>query len=310
MMILHSFDELHQIKETIVYALGTFDGIHKGHQRVIKQAIALARPIGAKSIVVTFERHPYTILKPEALPKMILAKDCVLEVLEKLGVDAVLQLPMNAHLLSMTADAFLDTLTTVNRVASIVVGDNFTCGAQGLGTPQYMQTRLAKQGIQVEVEPLLSIDGQTVSSTYIRQEIELGHMKRVHNLLGRPFYFTGQVIKGDQRGRTLGFPTLNFLFPNELATPPDGVYINRVLIRGKWYGGVGNIGDNPTFTNQYHRCEVHVFDFEQDIYGDQVTVEFIQYIRGEIKFANLDALMQQMKEDEKKARSVLATYQN
>ena len=131
-------------------------------------------------------------------------------------------------------------------------------------------------------------------------------MEDANHWLGRPFQFKGTVINGDQRGRTLGIPTLNLLLPNEMATPPDGVYANRVCIGGIWYDGVGNIGDNPTFRNQYHRCEVHVFNFDQDIYGKEVIVQFISYIRGEVKFNNLQDLIDQMKVDEEQALAILA----
>ena len=168
-----------------------------------------------------------------------------------------------------------------------------------------MRERLSAKGIHIIVEPLLSTEEGPICSTNIRKAIEEGHMEQAATWLGRPYQFRGIVIKGDQRGRTLGFPTINFLLPNEMAIPPDGVYANRVCIDGIWYDGVGNIGDNPTFKNQYHRCEVHVFDFDQDVYGKEVTVQFISYIRGEVKFNNLQELIDQMKVDEETAIRIL-----
>ena len=229
-------------------------------------------------------------------------------VLDDLNVDYILRLPMNEELLQMSAEEFLDALCTDMNVQAIVIGENFTFGAKGLGNPTYMKQALADKHIQVLVQPLLPCDclSTPISSTEIRKAIREGRLEDVTHWLGRPFQFKGTVIKGDQRGRTLGFPTLNLLLPNEMATPPDGVYANRVCIDGIWYDGVGNIGDNPTFKNQYHRCEVHLFNFDKDIYGKVVLVQFISYIRGEVKFNNLQDLIDQMKVDEEQALAILA----
>ena len=305
---LHSFDELRQIKDTKVYALGTFDGIPRGHQRVIRKAGEEAASVNGVSIIITFEHHPLTILHPERVPKRLIQEDLLNTVIESLQVDYILRLPMTEALLNMCADEFLDALCKDTNVEAIVVGENFTFGAKGLGNPEYMKQVLADKAIQVLVEPLLPCDGLStpISSTEIRKAIREGRLEDATHWLGRPFQFKGTVIKGDQRGRTLGFPTLNLLLPNEMATPPDGVYANRVCIDGIWYDGVGNVGDNPTFKNQYHRCEVHVFDFDQDIYGKEVIVQFISYLRGEVKFNNLQDLIDQMKVDEEQALAILA----
>ena len=305
---LHSFDELRQIKDTNVYALGTFDGIHRGHQRVIRKAVEVAASVNGVSIIITFEHHPLTILHPERVPKRVIQEEVMDTVLDDLNVDYILRLPMNEELLQMSADEFLDALCTDMNVQAIVIGENFTFGAKGLGNPTYMKQALADKHIQVLVQPLLPCDALStpISSTEIRKAIREGRLEDATHCLGRPFQFKGTVIKGDQRGRTLGFPTLNLLLPNEMATPPDGVYANRVCIDGIWYDGVGNIGDNPTFKNQYHRCEVHLFNFDQDIYGKTVLVQFISYIRGEVKFNNLQDLIDQMKVDEEQALAILA----
>lgn len=309
MKLLYSFDELHQIQEKKVYALGTFDGIHKGHQSVIKEAVQEAKASNAVTIIITFERHPLSILNPERLPKTLLAPAMMDEILDEMNVDYILRFPMTQDFLNIDASVFLDNLCKEQDIQAIVVGENFTFGVQGKGTPIFIKESLSNTNIQVIIKPLMTCDGheKAVSSTMIRQAVKEGRMEDATNMLGRPFQFVGTVIKGDQRGRILGFPTLNFRLPNEMAIPPDGVFVNRVRIDGKWYGGVGNIGDNPTFKNQYHRCEVHVFDFNQDVYGKEVLVQFISYLRGEVKFDNLDALIAQMKLDEAKALSILKT---
>lgn len=310
MKVLHSIAELQKIDRTIVYALGTFDGLHKGHQAVITSAVNLAKEEGAVSVLFTFDQHPLSVLAPERLPKTVLERQDMERLVEGLGIDYVLEYPVNRDTLGISAEAFLQSLTDHLRVKGFVMGHNFTFGDKGLGNPEFLQSWAQKKGILVKVEPLLvcANSKQVISSTLIRQAVQEGRMEDACQMLGRPFQFKGQVIKGDQRGRTLGFPTLNLLIPDNLAVPLDGVYVNRVNIRGQWYGGVGNVGDNPTFTNQYHRCEVHVFDFNQDIYGDIVTVEFLHYIRGEVKFDSLDALIEQMDKDETIARHMLAEY--
>lgn len=308
MKLLHSFDELRDIHKKIVYALGTFDGLHRGHQRVIENAIEEAKAHDGVTVVITFDAHPMTILRPHKVPKRVLSASIMDSILTELGVDYVLRLPMTESLLAMSPQSFLARLCNDIDVVGMAVGSNFTFGAKGAGTPDMMKDELTRLGIHIMVEPLLPSPEGPISSTAIRHAIEEGRMEDATQWLGRPYQFTGTVIKGDQRGRTLGFPTLNLLLPNEMAIPPDGVYANRVCIDGHWYNGVGNIGDNPTFTNQYHRCEVHVFDFDQDIYGKEVTVQFISHLRGEVKFNALQELIDQMKIDEAQALSILQNY--
>ena len=301
MRVLHSFEELHTIKQTIVYALGTFDGIHKGHQAVIGAAVEQAKKVNAVTVVFTFDTHPLSVLAPHKQPKTILPRRDMEEVVAALGVDYVLELPVSQETLAIGAQDFLIDLTEGLSVAGFVMGENFSFGAKGQGSPEFLEAWAKDKGYFVSVQPLL------LCSNGQRKAVEAGDFEEVQSMLGRPSSFSGTVIKGDQRGRTLGFPTLNLLIPEGLVTPPDGVYANRVRIGQTWYGGVGNVGDNPTFTNQYHRCEVHVFNFDQDIYGQEVKVEFIAYIRGEVKFSNLDQLIEQMDKDQNQARQILAS---
>ena len=306
MKVIHSFEELQAIEETMTYALGNFDGLHRGHQSIIDEAVKQAHSQGGVSLVITFDGHPLTLLAPGKAPKCITGQEDWCQLLEQSGVDSVLALTVTREVLSMPAPDFVKAITAHNKVQAIVVGKNFTFGAKGAGNPDLLAELLRGTSVQVLVKDLLQDKGEkTISSTAIRQAIQQGHMEEAEAMLGRPFQFKGQVILGDQRGRTLGFPTMNFRLPDWLVVPPDGVYVNRVCIGGQWYGGVGNVGDNPTFTNQYHRCEVHVFDFNQDVYGQEVTVQFLHYIRGEVKFDSLDALMEQMNQDEEEARRIL-----
>lgn len=312
MKILTSFSELNTLNKDIVFALGTFDGIHVGHQTVIRKAVEEAKAKDAYAIVVTFDKHPLHIINPEKEPKALLQQPSKAVVFESLLVDYVLMLPMSKELIKMSAQDFVGNLTDNGRVVGLVMGENFTFGAGGKGNPNVLKDLVKKSKSPLAKVHELQLAHceklpNHVSSTLIRQLIGKGDFPTANTLLGRPFTFTGTVIKGDQRGRTLGFPTLNFLYPDELVLPPDGVYVNRVFLDGQWYDGVGNLGDNPTFTNQYHRFEVHLFDFDRNVYGFEATIQFYALIRGEQRFESLDALISQMKIDEQKAREFLAT---
>lgn len=305
MITLHSFSEFTKVRGPVVIALGTFDGIHLGHQSIIQKARNLGNARGAKVMVLTFDAHPFTILKPDAVPPTLAQPLLKEKLLANLGVDYMVALPMNRELLSMSAESFLDTLLSHLDIQGVVVGSNFSFGKGGRGNGDLIATYLKQaEVITMDLKDYEQVD--PISSTVIRSAIQRGDLVLTNALLGRPYEFTGTVITGDQRGRTLGFPTLNFLYPKEMALLPDGVYVNRVCIDGHWYGGVGNLGDNPTFTNQYHRFEVHLFDFDDMVYGKEATVQFLHFLRGEEKFNSLDDLIEQMNIDKAKARDYLA----
>ncbi len=310
MKIFTSFEELKKAQLNIVYALGTFDGLHRGHQTVISRAVEEGKKYQAKTVVVTFDAHPLSILRPELEPPALLQKTDKKAVLESWDVDCSLVLHMDQKLLSLPASDFIQSLLSAGQVKAIVTGENFTFGAKGVGTPTTIKEWTKDTDIKVITLDLMEseIIECAVSSTSIRKAIKEGNIEVANKLLGRPYSFTGEVILGDQRGRTLGYPTLNFLFPKEMALPPDGVYVNLVYIDGKRYSGVGNMGDNPTFANQYHRFEVHVFDFDEMIYGKEVRVEFLHFLRKEVKFNTLDALIKQMDIDGTNAKEYIKNY--
>lgn len=297
MKVLHKISELDTIEQPIVYGMGTFDGLHLGHQSVITEVIKKARACHGVSVIVTFAAHPFTILQPKQIPPRLLQREERYAMLEEWGIEYVLELPMSKELIEQSGETFIHHLCQHRQVTHIVIGANFKFGKGGTGDSQLIRDLYPH--ITVQDQNLVRYDwiDAPISSTAIRSSILRGDIELANQMLGRPYRFTGTVVKGDQRGRTLGFPTLNFHFPNDMACPADGVYVNQVCIDGKWYGAVGNMGDNPTFTNQYHRYETHLFNFSDDVYGKAATVEFLAFIRGEVKFDSLQALIDQMEAD-------------
>ena len=311
MEIFHSFQEITGFTGAVV-ALGTFDGIHKGHQMVMKTAIKRAAAGGVKTMVVTFTAHPMSVLCPEKEPLRLATIGQKAEYIEDVGIDGVVLLPMCEGLLRESPEEFCQNLVTYIHPSVIVVGSNFTYGAKAAGNTDTMKAFMADYDIPVEALTLLERPGGTtpISSTVIRRLIQMGHMETAENLLGRPFALTGTIVPGDHRGRTIGFATANMLIPINMAIPPDGVYVTELWWDGEGHPAMTNIGDNPTFENQYRRIETHVLDWDKDLYGKNVSLRFRKRLRGEEVFASADDLIAQMKEDEKATQQFFAADKN
>ena len=311
MEIFHSFQEITGFTGAVV-ALGTFDGIHKGHQMVMKTAIKRAAAGGVKTMVVTFTAHPMSVLCPEKEPLRLATIAQKAEYIEAVGIDGLVLLPMSEGLLRESPEEFCQNLVTYIHPSVIVVGSNFTYGAKAAGNTDTMKAFMADYAIPVEALDLLERPGGTtpISSTVIRRLIQMGHMETAENLLGRPFALTGTIVPGDHRGRTIGFATANMLIPINMAIPPDGVYVTELWWDGEGPPAMTNIGDNPTFENQYRRIETHVLDWDKDLYGKNVSLRFRKRLRGEEVFASADDLIAQMKEDEKATQQFFAADKN
>ena len=256
MQVFHSFEEAQDYTATVV-ALGTFDGVHLGHQMVMKTAIKRAAAGGVKTMVVTFTAHPLSVLCPEKEPLRLATIGQKAEYIEAVGIDGLVLLPMSQTLLQESPEEFCQNLLTYIHPSAIVVGSNFTYGAKAAGNTETMKFFMSQYGIPVVALTLLERPGRTtpISSTVIRRLIQMGHMETAENLLGRPFALTGTIVPGDRRGRTIGFATANMLIPINMAIPPDGVYITELWWDGKGHPAMTNIGDNPTFENQYRRID-------------------------------------------------------
>jgi riboflavin kinase/FMN adenylyltransferase len=275
-------------------AIGTFDGVHRGHQAVIDDA----------DTVLTFDPHPLEVLHPAALPKLIMPFGVKRDVIDGLGVRELVVIPFDAEFAKRSADDFIDQVLVERLTAERVsVGENFRFGARAKGDPAMLA---ARPEFQTRVVPLVEVDGETVSSTRIRALIAAGDVEGARRCLGAPFMVEGEVVSGDQRGRELGFPTANIVPDDRLAIPGHGVY-------AAFANGVPaavNVGVRPTFeSGRGVLIETYLIDHEQDLYGSLLRVAFVERLRGEKRFAGVEELIAQMRIDVEDAKRVCASFQ-
>ena len=291
-----------------VGTLGNFDGVHLGHQALLRETKALAQELEGEALVITFEPHPRLVLRPEAGLKLLTTFEEKKALLEDLGFTSTLVVPFETEVADLPAEEFVEEYLVYGLgLRGLVVGFNYRFG-RGRGGDHELLRRLGERyGFQVKVIPPQVIDGQTVSSTLIRELLGEGKVRQAAALLGRPYALRGKVVQGEARGRTLGFPTANLDPPPEKLIPARGVYAVKVSWRGQNLSGVMNIGEKPTFGGHRLSLEVHLFDFEEDLYGEMLEVEFIEFLRPEIKFPSPAALIQQIAKDCQKAREILKT---
>lgn len=275
-------------------AIGTFDGVHKGHQAVIDGA----------DTVLTFDPHPLEVLHPAALPKLIMPFGVKRDVIEGLGVRELVVIPFDEDFAKLSAEEFVDRVLVERLTAERVsVGENFRFGTKAQGDPEMLA---ARGEFETRVVPLVEVDGETVSSTRIRALVAAGDMEGARHCLGAPFMVEGEVVGGDQRGRELGFPTANLVPDDRLAIPGHGVY-------AAFANGVPaavNVGVRPTFeTGRGVLIEAYLIDHEEDLYGKLLRVAFVARLRGEKRFAGVEELITQMRTDVEDARRVCAEFQ-
>ena len=288
-------------------ALGTFDGVHRGHQEVILTTKEYARQHHLQLMVFTFSTHPLASLKPELEPARLLDNEAKVHLMVELGVDILVNIPFTKELAARSADEFLSILVKAG-VRAVGIGDNFSFGAGGRGNVHLLKAEHTRYGLTVLSRPLLKVDSMVVSSTNIRRAIKEGRVALAREMLGRPYEIRGKVVSGDHRGRSLGFPTANLkLLGTHMAIPAFGVYAGSVKVGKQRYDAMVNVGDNPTFANQETRLEVHLFNFDGNLYGQEIRVELWLRIRGEKKFSSLEKLIRQLQEDEKMVKSLLAS---
>jgi riboflavin kinase/FMN adenylyltransferase len=275
-------------------AIGTFDGVHRGHQAVIKGA----------DTVLTFDPHPLEIIHPTALPKLIMPFGVKRDVIEGLGVDELVVIPFDQEFAQRSAEEFIeDVLIARLGAEQVSVGENFRFGAKAKGDPAMLA---AREEFETRVVPLVETDGETISSTRIRALVAAGDMEGARHCLGAPFMVEGEVVSGDQRGRELGFPTANIVPDDRLAIPGHGVY--AAFANG--FPAAVNVGVRPTFeSGRGVLIETYLIDFEGDLYGTELRVAFVERLRGEKRFASVEELIAQMRLDVEDAVRVCASFQ-
>jgi riboflavin kinase/FMN adenylyltransferase len=299
--------EATQLTQPSIVTIGVFDGIHIGHQRLIRALVAEARASNRLAVVLTFFPHPdavlrgiqgrYYLMHPEERAAMLLA----------MGVDVVITQPFNDALRQMRAAAFVESLRKQLHLSALWVGPDFALGYRREGDVAFLRAQGAVHGFEVSNVDLVTEagDGTIISSTRLRKLLEAGDVETAAEWLGRPYSLRGSVIQGDQRGRLLGFPTANLAVWEEQVIPALGVYAGWAEVRGVRYAAVTNIGVRPTFDGQILRVEPHLLDFSEDIYGEMLTLSFTARLRSEQKFDGIDALKAQLHRDVAQARAIL-----
>ncbi|MBL6660661.1 MAG: bifunctional riboflavin kinase/FAD synthetase [Crocinitomicaceae bacterium] len=307
MRIYKGIDELGAFKNSVV-TIGTFDGAHKGHQKILSRLNDRAKETQGESILFTFYPHPRMIVFPENHNlKLLQTIDEKIESLASFGLDNLIIYPFTKEFSRLTAFEFVrDILVEKLKVKTLVIGYDHQFGRNREGDLAFLKETAKIFDFDVEEISAEEVQEVNVSSTKIRQSLNNGNIERANEFLGRPFLCTGIVVEGKRLGRELGFPTLNIEVNNEhKILPKDGVYAVKVQIQGQHFKGMMNIGQNPTVQNnaeQEKKLEVHIFDFDKEVYGAEVKVFFQKFVRDEKTFSNLEELKSQLIQDEKSVR--------
>lgn len=287
-----------------VAAAGFFDGIHKGHQQVINQAKQIADQSGRASAVLTFDPHPSVVLQQkQETVRYITPIEEKIETIRGLDVDYLYIIRFDHTLSKLSPKHFLEHFVRDLHITHIVAGYDFTFGHKGAGNMQNIQ-ELAGNDLQVTMIDRINDNDEKISSTRIKKALAQGHVGQVEQLLGRPYTMSGEVIHGDKRGRTIGYPTANIRIDENYYLPAIGIYAVEIKVDGHVHYGMASLGYNPTFTNdrENEKLEVHIFDFDDNIYGENVTIYWRKHLRDEEKFTGVDALIAKLKEDERHSR--------
>ena len=307
MKIIHSIQFCSDTPSVV--ALGCFDGVHLGHASVIRSAKETALRMGVPAAVFTFSEPPKNFFFPRSVP-LITDPAEKERLIERFGTDLLVSVPFDAAIASMSAEQFLrDILCKRMKAVHIVCGFNYTFGAKGAGNVELLCSFCQENGIGLTVMPSITANGQTVSSSLIRQCIEAGDLPSVHRLLGRNYTLSGKVIDGQKLARRLGFPTFNQEIDSRLAVPRHGVYVTRIhgVEASPALFGITNVGMRPTVKGTLLCSETHIFDFDGDLYEKDLTVELLSFLRPEIPFPDLDALTSQVQSDILEAKRYLAS---
>ncbi len=306
MKVLRHARELDRGPRKACLAIGVFDGVHLGHQQVIRQSVADARQHEGLAVVVTFDAHPNTVVAPTRVPPLLQSLPQKLRAIAALDVDATLLLHFDETLSQQPAEEFIRTLARdLGPLASLCVGGDFTFGHRRGGNVALLEKLGAELGFTVHGLASIALNSESVSSTRIREAIRDGDFDTAGQMLGRPYSLPGAIVRGDTRGRELGFPTAN-LDVTGLVLPPHGVYAAHAAVAGRTHRAAVNIGLRPTLASPAPRLmvEAHLLDFSGDLYGQEMELTFVEKLRDEQRFASLDDLRRQIASDTARAREI------
>jgi len=304
MEILRSIPELERLRGPLFLAIGVFDGVHRGHQAVISTSADHAAASNGTPVVVTFDPHPEKVLRPQAAPHLLSATEHKIALIRALGVEHLLIITFDKQFAATEPEDFVQKLVIHSKpLREICVGHEWSFGKNRRGNLDLLKKLGAKFNFDVVGIPPVKINGAVVSSTAIRQAIEKGDLAKAAEMLGREYTILGTVTRGDNLGKKIGFPTANLSAHSE-QFPPNGVYVAEGRIDCELYRGVINLGIRPTVSSGKSErvLEIHLFDFNRDIYGHDVEVRFLKFLRSEKKFQDLDTLVQQIRQDVEQAR--------
>ncbi len=312
MKILNNLLEIQEIDgllPQVGLTIGNFDGVHIGHRELLKKIKHQCETNKLRFVVVTFIPHPQKIIQPDKERFLINSYEQRRKLLEEIGVDVLVEMKFTRDFSTLKADDFLKKyLLSYPNLKEFYLGYDFAFGANKEGDYDLVNSICKPLGIRVEIQPKYEHLGRVISSSMIRESLLTGRIDEVESVLSRPFHLEGVVIKGEGRGKQIGFPTANIQVSQDLIVPNKGVYVTRTIYKGMTYNSVTNIGNNPTFkdSNQVH-IETNLFDFNNDIYGEPLEIQFIKKIRDEKKFATVNDLVKQISADVGLAKSILSS---
>ncbi len=305
MNLVKSISEAKNYKK-ICAALGNFDGVHLGHQQLIKAVTEYASQIDGTPAILTFYPHPGTVLNPNNIPKTLVTEERKYKLFAEQGIHLVIQVAFDKKFAAIEAEDFFQQLVSQIDLALLVVGFNYTFGKGGKGNWKLLESLCNQHKIPFKMIPPVQLEGDIISSSRIRTALTNGDIRLVTKLLGKSPLLEGQVVQGNQIGRKLGYPTANIQVDGNILLPQRGVYITLVKLKDNYYFGMLNIGIRPTVTNVLQQvAEVHILDFNQQIYGSDIEVYLLEKLREEQKFANLEELIAQIKADEYNSRKII-----
>lgn len=295
-----------------VVTIGVFDGVHRGHQQIIGHTVKRARETGVPAVVMTFDPHPAEVVRPGSHPAVLTEPGRKADLIAGLGVDALCVIPFTLDFSKLPAEGFVhDVLVDTLHASLVVVGENFRFGHKAAGDVELLRRLGRTFGFGVGAAPLVSADDTVFSSTYIRSLIAAGDVGAAAAALGRPHRLEGVVVRGDQRGRQLGFPTANLMSSQYAAVPADGVYAARIAIghptpHDADRMGAVSVGTNPTFSGRERRVEAFILDFDADIYGERIAIDFVERLREQRTYTSLAPLVEQIDDDVARTRGLFS----